>query len=242
MSILNFANPQRFQAFARYAIPVFFVIGMVAASWGFYKVFFVIPDDYQQKETIKILFVHVPAAWMSLWIYIFIAISAFGTLVWKHPLADVSAKAALGLGASFAFITLVTGALWGKPMWGTWWQWDARLTSMLILFLLYLGLIAVWNAIDDQQEAGRLSAILSLVGIFLIPFIILSVEYFETLHQGKSVNPFGQTKLDDVYLYPLIAVTIGVMCLFASLHMLEMRNELMRRRVRRLQMMKAMKG
>lgn len=242
MSFLSFANPQWFQKMSRYAMPILIAIGTPFFLWGLYKVWFVIPNDYQQGETIKILFVHVPSAWMSMWIYMFIAVSALGTLVWKHPLADVSAKAGLGFGAAFAFITLVTGSLWGKPMWGTWWQWDARLTSMLILFLLYLGLIAVWNAIEDQQEAGRLSAILSLTGVFLIPFIILSVEYFDTLHQGKSVNPFGKTSLDDVYLYPLLSVTFGVMCLYGAIHMFEMRNELLRRRIKRLQILKTMKG
>lgn len=241
MSFLNFANPNRFTRFSRYAMPITAVIGLLCIVWAMYQVWFIIPDDYQQGSTIKIMFIHVPAAWLSLWVYMLIAVSAFGTLVWKHPLADVSAKAAVLFGAAFSAITLITGSLWGKPMWGAWWDWDARLTSMLILFLLYLGFMAVWHAVDDPILAGKINAILALVGIALIPFIILSVEYFNTIHQGKSVNPFGETKLSDQFLYPLLWMTAGVTSLFLSLHMLEMRNELMLRRIRRIQILRTNK-
>src|SRR5207344_3510176 len=138
----------------------------------------------QQGETVKIMFIHVPSAWLAMFGYMLIAISALGTLIWRHPLADVAAKTAAPIGATFTFVALVTGSLWGKPMWGTYWVWDARLTSVLVLFLLYLGVIALWHTIDDPTLAARTAAVFTLVGAINIPIIKFSVEWWNTLHQG----------------------------------------------------------
>ena len=150
------------------------------------------PPDYQQGETVRIMFIHVPAAWLAMFGYMLIAVAALGTLIWRHPLADVAAKTAAPIGATFTFIALVTGSLWGKPMWGTYWVWDARLTSVLVLFLLYLGLIALWQSIEEPGRAGRAAAILALVGAINVPIIKFSVDWWNTLHQPASVVPHGR--------------------------------------------------
>jgi heme exporter protein C len=167
------------------------------------------------------------------------SVSALGTLVWKHPLADVAAKAAAPIGASFTFLALATGSLWGRPMWGTYWQWDARLTSVLILFLMYLSLIALWRAVEDPTRAARAAAVLTLVGAINIPIIKFSVEWWNTLHQGESVFRMGGPTLDRAFLVPLFTMAIAFTLLFVTLHLAAMRNEILRRRVRTLQMMQA---
>jgi len=202
---------------------------------GLYLSLFVAPPDYQQGETVKIMFVHVPAAWLSMLGYTLIAIAALGTLIWRHPLADVAAKTAAPIGATFAFIALVTGSLWGKPMWGTYWVWDARLTSMLILFLLYLGLIALWQAIDEPGRAGRAAAILGLVGAINIPIIKFSVDWWNTLHQPESVFRMGGPTIDPSLLTPLFVMAAAFTALFVLLHLIAMRAEILRRRVHALQ-------
>ena len=156
------------------------------------------PDDYQQGATVKIMFIHVPNAWLSMFVWGVMSIAALGTLVWRHPLADVAAKAAAPIGAAFTFLALVTGSLWGRPMWGTYWEWDARLTSVLILFLMYLGLIALWRAVDDPSRAARAAAILTLVGAINLPIIKFSVDWWNTLHQPASVLRIGGPTLDRV--------------------------------------------
>jgi heme exporter protein C len=181
------------------------------------------------------MFVHVPAAWLSMLGYTLIAIAALGTLIWRHPLADVAAKTAAPIGATFTFIALVTGSLWGKPMWGTYWVWDARLTSMLILFLLYLGLIALWQAIDEPGRAGRAAAILGLVGAINIPIIKFSVDWWNTLHQPESVFRMGGPTIDPSLLTPLFVMAAGFTALFVLLHLIAMRAEILRRRVHALQ-------
>ncbi len=164
---------------------------LILLGVGLYLAFFVAPPDYQQGETVRIMFVHVPAAWLAMFGYTLIAVAALGTLIWRHPLADVAAKAAAPIGATFTFVALVTGSLWGKPMWGTYWVWDARLTSVLVLFLLYLGLIALWQAIEEPGRAGRAAAILALVGAVNLPIIKFSVDWWNTLHQPASVIRTG---------------------------------------------------
>ena len=164
------------------------------------------PPDYQQGETVKIMFIHVPSAWLAMFGYMLIAVASLGTLIWRHPLADVAAKTAAPIGATFTFIALVTGSLWGKPMWGTYWVWDARLTSMLVLFLLYLGLIALWQAIEEPGRAGRAAAILALVGAINIPIIKFSVDWWNTLHQPASVFRMGGSTIDPALLTPLFVM------------------------------------
>src|SRR5207342_1823441 len=192
------------------------------------------PPDYQQGETAKIMFVHVPSAWLGMMGYGLIAMSSFGLLVFRHPLADVSAKAAAPIGAAFTLLALITGSLWGKPMWGTYWVWDARLTSVLILFLLYLGLIALWQSIEEPGRAGRAAAILAIVGFINVPIIKFSVEWWNTLHQPASIFRMGGPTIDPSLLTPLFVMAAGFTLLFVLLHLIAMRAEILRRRVQAL--------
>ena len=192
------------------------------------------PDDYQQGATVKIMFIHVPNAWLSMFVWGVMSVAALGTLVWRHPLADVAAKAAAPIGAAFTFLALVTGSLWGRPMWGTYWEWDARLTSVLILFLMYLGLIALWRAVEDPSRAARAAAILTLVGAINLPIIKFSVDWWNTLHQPASVFRMGGPTLDRAFLIPLLVMAVAFSLLFVTLHLAAMRNEILRRRVRSL--------
>ena len=186
----NLANPTVFVELVRRALPWLIAATAILFVAGLWLTFNA-PPDYQQGETAKIMDLHVPAAWLSTFVYGVMAVAALGTLVWRHPLADAAQKAAAPLGAGFTFICLATGSLWGKPMWGTYWVWDARLTSVLVLFLLYLGLIALWRAIDDPGRAARAAAILTLVGSVNLPIIKFSVDWWNTLHQPASVFRFS---------------------------------------------------
>jgi len=234
--MISLANPTRFLSLVDRLIPWLTVATLVLLGVGLYLSFFVAPPDYQQGETVRIMFVHVPAAWLAMFGYTLIAIAALGTLIWRHPLADVAAKAAAPIGATFCFIALVTGSLWGKPMWGTYWVWDARLTSMLVLFLLYLGLIALWQAIEEPGRAGRAAAILALVGAINIPIIKFSVDWWNTLHQPASIIRIGGPTIDPAMLAPLLVMAAGFTLLFVLLHLIAMRAEIYRRRVRALQL------
>ena len=234
-SLTHLANPTRFLNFAGAVIPSLAGLAVILLGAGLYLSFFVAPPDYQQGETVRIMFIHVPSAWLAMFAYVLIAISGLGTIIWRHPLADVSAKAAAPIGATFTFLALVTGSLWGKPMWGTYWVWDARLTSMLVLFLLYLGLIALWQAIEEPGRAGRAAAILALVGAVNIPIIKFSVNWWNTLHQPASVIRAGGPTIDSSLLTPLVVMALGFTVLFILLHLIAMRAEILRRRVRALQ-------
>jgi heme exporter protein C len=233
--MISLANPTRFLNLAGSVIPWLAAAVLALLGIGLYLAFFVAPPDYQQGETVRIMFVHVPAAWLAMFGYLLIAIAALGTLIWRHPLADVAAKAAAPIGATFTLIALVTGSLWGKPMWGAYWVWDARLTSMLVLFLLYLGLIALWQAIDEPGRAGRAAAILALVGVVNIPIIKFSVDWWNTLHQPASIIRAGGPSIDAAMLWPLLVMALGFTLLFVLLHLIAMRAEILRRRVRALQ-------
>jgi heme exporter protein C len=226
----DLANPTRFLALATRLIPWMTAITAILFAAGLYLSFSG-QGDYQQGMTVRIMYVHVPAAWLSMMCYTVMALSAIGTLVWRHPLADVSHKAAAPLGAGFTLVALATGSLWGKPMWGTWWVWDARLTSVFILFLMYLGLIALNRAMDDPSKAARVSAVLILVGFVNIPIIKFSVDWWNTLHQPASVVRMGGPTIDQSFLWPLLIMAIAFTLLFFTLHMMAMRNEIWRRRV-----------
>jgi heme exporter protein C len=197
------------------------------------------PDDYQQGATVKIMFLHVPSAWLGMFCWGLMSIAALGTLVWRHPLADVAGKAAAPIGAAFTFLCLLTGSLWGRPTWGTYWVWDARLTSVLILFLLYLGVIALWRTVEDPSRAARAAAILTLVGAVNLPIIKFSVDWWNTLHQPASVFRLGGPTIHPSLLAPLLTMAIAFTLLFITLHLAAMRNEILRRRVRTLQLMQA---
>jgi heme exporter protein C len=200
---------------------------------------FTAPDDYQQGATVKILFIHAPSAWLSMMAYGLMAVAALGTLVWKHPLADVAAKAAVPIGTVFTLCTLITGSLWGRPMWGTWWEWDARMTSYLVLLLIYLGLLAIWNASDDPLRAGRVAAIVTLVGSINLPIIKFSVDWWNTLHQPASVMRLDAPAIHPSLLWPLLTMALGFTVLFFALHLAAMRAEIWKRRIRRLQLVAA---
>jgi heme exporter protein C len=178
----------------------------------------------------------VPAAWLAMMGYSIVAISSFGLLVFRHPLADVSAKAAAPIGAAFTLLALITGSLWGKPMWGTYWVWDARLTSVLILFFLYLGLMALRSSLEDEATAAKLTAILALVGVIILPIIKFSVDWWNTLHQPASVLKMGGSTIHPDLLRPLLISAIGFSLLFIAMHLKAMRNEVLRRRVKSLTM------
>ena len=227
------ANPTRFMELSGRVLPWLWGIAAALIAYAMYKVWFVAPDDYQQGATVKIMYIHVPAAWLAMMGYGIVAISSFGLLVFRHPLADVSAKAAAPLGAAFTLLALITGSLWGKPMWGTYWVWDARLTSVLILFFLYMGLIALRTSIEDESAAAKLTAILGLVGVAILPIIKFSVEWWNTLHQPST--GFTQT-VDPSMRTPLLISALGFTILFIAMHMKGMRNEIMRRRVKSLTM------
>ncbi|MHA1517760.1 MAG: heme ABC transporter permease [Alphaproteobacteria bacterium] len=233
--MINLANPTRFLALVDAAVPWLSALATVLLGIGLYLAFFMAPPDYQQGETVRIMFIHVPAAWVAMGCYVVIAIAALGTLIWRHPLADVAAKAAAPIGATFTFVVLVTGSLWGKPMWGTYWVWDARLTSLLLLFLLYLGLIALWQAIEEPGRAGRAAAILALVGAVNVPIIKFSVDWWNTLHQPASVFRADGPTIDPSLLTPLFVMGSAFLSLFVLLHLAAMRAEILRRRVRALQ-------
>jgi heme exporter protein C len=233
--MLSLANPTRFLSIVDRVVPWLTALTLLLLGYGLYLALFVAPPDYQQGETVKIMFIHVPAAWLAMFGYTLIALAALGTLIWRHPLADVAAKTAAPIGATFTFIALVTGSLWGKPMWGTYWVWDARLTSVLVLFLLYLGLIALWQSIDEPGRAGRAAAILALVGFINVPIIKFSVDWWNTLHQPASVFRLGGPTIDPSLLTPLFVMAGGFTLLFVLLHLIAMRAEILRRRVHTLQ-------
>ena len=190
MTLIDLANPTRFLALTARVLPWLAAATAILLAIGLYQSA-IAPDDYQQGATVKIMFIHVPNAWLSMFVWGVMSIASLGTLVWRHPLADVAAKAAAPIGAAFTFLALVTGSLWGRPMWGTYWEWDARLTSVLILFLMYLGLMALWRAVEDPSRAARAAAVLTLVGAINLPIIKFSVDWWNTLHQPASVLRMG---------------------------------------------------
>ncbi|MDQ3559907.1 MAG: heme ABC transporter permease [Pseudomonadota bacterium] len=239
LTLTQLANPARFLAFSGRALPWFAASAGALFALGLYLAFFVAPADYQQGDSVRIMYVHVPAAILAMACYTLMAVSALGTLVWRHPLADVAARAAAPLGAAFTLIGLVTGAIWGRPMWGAWWVWDARLTSFLVLFIMYLGLIALWRAFDDPAKAGRTAAMLILVGFVNIPIIKFSVDWWNTLHQPASILRLDGPSIHPSMLWPLVVMLAAFAALFLALHLARMRAEIFRRRVRTAELLAA---
>ncbi|MGF1621224.1 MAG: heme ABC transporter permease [Rhodomicrobiaceae bacterium] len=224
------ANPSFFMRLSDRVLPWLAGATIALMAIGLYLSFFTAPADYQQGETVRIMFIHVPSAWLAMFCYMVIATSSIGSLIWRHPLADVSAKAAAPIGAAFTLLALVTGSLWGKPMWGAYWVWDARLTSVLVLFFLYLGLMALWQSIEEPSRAGRAAAILAIVGVINIPIIKFSVDWWNTLHQPASVMRLDGPAIHPTLLTPLIVMALAFSCLFIWLHFKGMRAEILRRR------------
>jgi heme exporter protein C len=238
MGLADLANPSRFLGLANRVIPWLGGLTVIAFAFGLNQAVGA-PDDYQQGATVKIMFLHVPSAWLGMLGWGVMSVAALGTLVWRHPLADVTAKAAAPIGSAFTLLCLITGSLWGRPEWGTYWVWDARLTSELILLLLYLGVIAVWRTVEDPSRAARAAAILTLVGVVDLPIIKFSVDWWNTLHQSASVFRMGGPTIYPTILIPLLVMTLAFTLLFVTLQLAAMRNEILRRRVRAMRLMQA---
>src|SRR5215216_4433514 len=230
MPIIDLANPSRFLALVGRLSPWLAAATLLAFAYGLSQAYLA-PDDYQQGATAKIMFIHVPSAWLAMGCWAVMTIAALGTLVWRHPLADVAAKAAAPIGAAFTLICLVTGSLWGRPMWGTYWEWDARLTSVLVLFLLYCGVLALWRTIEEPARAARAVSILTLVGAVNLPIIKFSVDWWNTLHQPASVLRLGGPAIHPSMLYPLLVMAAAFTLVAVTLHLAGMRTEILRRRV-----------
>jgi heme exporter protein C len=214
----KFGSPPYFYRFAGRLLPWLYAIALIGAAVGIYGGLAVAPADYQQGDSFRIMYVHVPCAWMSLFVYIFMAANGFVALVWRIKLCEVLAMSSAPIGAAFTFITLVTGSVWGKPTWGTWWTWDARLTSELVLLFLYFGVIGLNNAIEDTRQAARAAAFLALVGVVNVPIVHYSVTWWNTLHQSSSVSLLGQTHIDSSMLWPLLVMALAThVYFFASL-------------------------
>jgi heme exporter protein C len=232
----SLANPTRFMALSGTVLPWLSFAAVIVLAYALYLGLLASPADYQQGETVRIMYVHVPAAWIAMASYLVVAMSSFGLLVFRHPLADVSAKAAAPIGAAFTLLALVTGSLWGKPTWGTYWIWDARLTSVLILFFLFLGLMSLRSSIEDEAMAAKLTAVLGLVGVVILPVIKFSVDWWATLHQPASVLRLGGPTIHPTILRPLLVAGAGFSLAFLAMHLQAMRNEILRRRLKSAQL------
>ena len=235
MKIEKYANPTRFLAVQKVVQPWLTAASVALIAAGLWLGLAVAPPDYQQGETVRIMFIHVPAAWSALMIYTVMAASSIVAIVFRHPLADLAAKAAAPFGAVFAFLALATGSLWGKPMWGAWWVWDARLTSTFVLFLLYLDYIAVWQAIEEPTRAAAIARIVAIVGFINVPIIKFSVEWWNSLHQPASVFRMGRPAIDPSILWPLLVMGIAYSVLFAALEFSALRSEVLARRIRQME-------
>jgi heme exporter protein C len=228
--LFRYANPANFMRLSGAVLPYTAAGAVLALATGLYLGFSA-PPDYQQGRTVTIFFIHVPAATMAMGTYIALAACSFLSLVWRHPLSDTAARAAAPLGAIFTALGLITGALWGKPMWGTYWVWDGRLTSFLLLLFLYLGYMALWSAIEDEARAARAAAILALIGAVNIPIIKFSVDWWSTLHQGETITT---GKLAAVYVAPFLTMMLAYALLFVTLWMVRIRTAIVERRARSL--------
>jgi heme exporter protein C len=221
------ANPERFMAFSRWAAPLFGAVAVLLALGGLW-LGLTAPEDYQQGATVRIMFIHVPAAIMAMFVYACLGVASLLSLVFRHLLADCAAQAAAWLGTGFTFLALVTGSLWGRPMWGAWWVWDARLTSVLVLFLFYIAYLALRASIDDEAKAARAGAILALVGLVNLPIVHFSVYWWNSLHQGSTMMTPGA--LAPVYATPLYLMLVAYLAGFGSLWLVRIRGEVWRRR------------
>jgi heme exporter protein C len=227
------ANPQRFLAFSRLAAPILGSLAVAlaaAALWTGWSA----PDDYQQGSTVRLMFIHVPATVTGMFAYACLAGSAFFGLVFRHSLADAAARAVAPLGAALSLLGLITGSFWGRPMWGAWWVWDARLTSYLILFLFFVAYIALQASIDDETKADRAAGILALVGAINLPIVYFSVQWWNSLHQGETIFAAGGSKLASVYDAPLFLMWGAFYAGFGALWLVRIRGEIWRRRAQAL--------
>jgi heme exporter protein C len=224
-----FSNPHRFMAVSKPFAWGFTALGAAIVIWGVYQGLYVAPADFRQGDAAKIMFVHVPSMWLSLFAYAFMAGASFISIVWRSPLADICAKSCAPIGAAFTALGLITGSIWGYPIWGTWWEWDARITSVLILFFIYLGYMAVWQAMETPQKAARAAAILCLVGAINLPIIHFSVDWWNTLHQTSTFLT-DKEATTIAYKGPMYVIALGYLSLFGGLALLNMRAEVFKRR------------
>ena len=238
----RFANPAIFFDLATKASPLAAGLSLMLIGLGAYLGLFAAPPDYIQGETVRIMYVHVPAAWMAMFCYGMMAIASGGGLIWNHPLAFVAAKATAPIGMVFTGIALATGSIWGKPMWGTWWAWDARMTSVLILLFLYLGYMALWNAIEEPVRAAKATAILALTGAVNLPVIKFSVDWWNTLHQPASLMRADAPAIHSTMLIPLLLMALGFTAFYIWILLLRMRGEILARKVRSLRQARAQAG
>lgn len=227
--ISGFANPQRFLGLSNWLLPITSVLAVVVSAIGVVWSLVYAPADYQQGETARIMYIHVPSAWIAVGAYTGMAIGSVSYLVWGHALGDIAAKVMAPIGAAFTALCLATGSIWGRPTWGTWWEWDGRLTSVLVLFFLYLGYMALRSALDETSKASKAAAILCLVGTINIPIIRFSVEWWNTLHQKASIIREGGPSLDPSLLHPLLVMGVAYLLIFAALTLAAMRAEIWKR-------------
>ena len=232
--ISGFANPERFMRLSARLLPWISGVAVALFAVGLPWALYFAPPDYQQHDSARIMYVHVPAAWLAMALYAGMAAASVSSLVWRHALADVAARAMAPIGAAFTAVCLVTGALWGQPMWGAWWVWDARLTSVLVLFFVYLGYLALWAAIEDETRASRAAAILCLVGAANLPIVKFSVDWWNTLHQPASVFRADGPTMHPSLLHPLLVMALAFTCAAAALVLAEMRVFILRRRAESL--------
>src|SRR6266404_1629346 len=228
--LTRLANPARFMRASGAVLPWLGAASAGVLALGLCWSLLLAPPDYQQGESVRIMFVHVPAAMLAEGVYYLIAAASFVALVWRHPLADIAGQAAAPIGAGFTVVCLATGSLWGRPMWGAWWVWDARLTSVLVLLFLYLGYIALVNAFDEPGRGARAGSVLALIGVVNLPIVKFSVDWWNTLHQPASVVRLGGPKIDVAMLIPLLVMAVGFSLMFVALTMLRMRTALNDRR------------
>jgi heme exporter protein C len=202
-------SPPRFDDFAKRWTSACFFIAIVLLAIGIYGALAVVPADYKQGESFRILYIHVPAAWMSLMIFVIMALQSAIALIWRIKICELIAMASAPIGAMFTAITLISGAVWGKPTWGTWWTWDPRLTSELVLLFLYLGVIGLYSAIDDRRAAARAAGFLAIIGVVNVPIVHFAVTWWNTLHQGETIRLIGPSKMDGSMLWPLLVLVVA---------------------------------
>lgn len=231
----RFANPTRFINIADKILPYIIFLTIILLLGGLAEALFISPPDYQQGDSVRIMYVHVPSAWMSMMVYTIMAVASASFLIWRHPLADITARASAPLGAGFTLITLITGSLWGKPMWGAWWVWDARLTSVLVLFFMYIGYIALSDSYDNKENGRKICAIMALIGFVNIPIIRFSVEWWNTLHQPASILRSGGIAIDNSMLIPLFSMGISFTLVYIILLVMRVKTMLIQQKIRRLQ-------
>ena len=231
VSLHEFGHPKRFMDLTGALLPWVAGAAAVFVALGLYLGFST-PPDYQQGDTVRIMFIHVPAAWVAMMAYGVMALASIFSLVNRHPLADMAARSAAPIGAVFTVLGLVTGSLWGRPMWGAWWVWDGRLTSFLLLLLLYLAYMALNDAIENEIRAARAAAIFAIVGAVNLPIIEFSVQWWTTLHQGESILRKGGPAIAPVFLWPLFAMALGYTLAFFALWMVRIRTEIVNKRAR----------